>query len=654
MQTIQLSTKQLQELRDIEDLIVRIQTNEDVDEEIRMLSVKHKVTKAYMTDVMRNMLSEEDYLKIETLNSKIWNILEPVYEKLTNMALVHMHQWYKRLKISSGELDPNMYEYQLELANWLLGAIIKNELNDSIYTLVVSRGSGKTYTLSIVGAFLLLHWDSYILHNVSTDYVICVTAPQDDQLASFRNYINEFIDVSCGIGMVAEKESETSELDLVRIRKNVKEIGVNRENGAKFGTIYFRLGASSVEGIHANLTLNDESKFLKKKDIETSILPTVGGRSGSMVMLSSAHNKWSQFQEYVKKNKKDDISDHAEYGTRLIKTGSETTRNLCFNGRRHFEQHWERMIQHNSTYAQTVNRALNITGREDESFATQYDNLFLADKTSSFYDIETLKNLGAFVHKDFYSYVNNANYVIIAGFDPAVTDDNSSFTMKALDNGYGVSRKSVTLLNMVLNTSRDKTIDSIYNQCKTVADLVKIYNISALSVDESGVGKSACDYIMENLKRDRYTKLLAKNLIPVVFNQHTRIDCLEFYYKRIQAGLENFALQYDEKWNNEDEMAIKYVKLKDDFSDKACWFRFVFEHSKFARNEIMDEKAGMTKITFEQSYESFLHDDTIFSSSLASYCLNKNPSVHRIGDKVNLMKTGFGARSSTRWGNLRR
>lgn len=92
----------------------------------------------------------------------------------------------------------------------------------------------------------------YILHNASTDWVLIVTAPQDVQLASFKNYINELIDVSKGIGIISDSYKVSSELNLVQTKRNDSEINLNRENGAKYGIVYFRLGSKQVESLHGN------------------------------------------------------------------------------------------------------------------------------------------------------------------------------------------------------------------------------------------------------------------------------------------------------------------------------------------------------------------------------------------------------------------
>lgn len=271
-----LDTGQKNQLQEIERILMDIKCGVNINENIKLLSIRHNVTKSHLQEIRMKMLHDEDLKYIEDLNRRIWNILEPVYDNLSTMALEHMHQWYKRVKKASGEIDPKMYEYQVDLAFWLLSAIIKNELPEAFYTLLVSRGSGKTWTLSIVGSFLILYHDVYILHNSSTDYVLIVTAPQDDQLASFKNYIGQLIDVSKGLGIISDSYKISSESNLVQTKRNDSEININKDNGASHSKVYFRLGSKQVESLHGNLLLSDESKFLSKTAILTSMSPAVG------------------------------------------------------------------------------------------------------------------------------------------------------------------------------------------------------------------------------------------------------------------------------------------------------------------------------------------------------------------------------------------
>ncbi|MGL5716120.1 MAG: hypothetical protein ACRCX2_24095, partial [Paraclostridium sp.] len=622
----------------------------NINDNIKLLSIRHNVTKSYLQEIRKKMLHEDDLKYIEDLNGRIWAVLEPVYDNLTDMALEHMHQWYKRVRKASGELDPKLYKYQLDLCYWLLSAIIKNELTDSLYTLLVSRGSGKSFSLSVVASFLALNHETYILHNASTDYVILITAPFEKQLSAFKNYIADLIDVSKGVGIISDSYKVSSEMNLVQTRRNDTEININRDNGAKYSIIYYRLGANSAEGIHSNLALNDESKFLSKQAIQSSLLPTIGGRNGIFVMLSSAHDKWSQYQDYVEQNMQQDIEDNHNKGTKCIMSGSMENGDLCFNGRRLFVQHWTQMIKYNNLYAMTVQRALSAVdnNRNEESFATQYDNRFLAVKTASFFDVKALKENGVtFQHYDAQKYLNNTNYCIIGGVDFSITGDISDFTIKAIPNTWGTNREAILLFKYVMNPSKDKSVDAVVNQLHRIFKYVKLYNISAIIFDETGLGKSSPELFREMLRKENYTRLPESQVYGFEFKAKKRTDLLEFYWGRIQSGKEIMPV-IPKDWEDEDKLKRLYMDAVNRIDEKSCYIRHIYEHMMFNRNEYKNDK-GEIEIDYRQANFKFLHDDSIFAGGICSYILYLNPNIHSLGEQVIAQKVSTAQMARGRW-----
>ena len=369
-------------------------------------------------------------------------------------------------------------------------------------------------------------------------------------------------------------------------------------------------------------------------------------------MLSSAHDKWSAFQDFVDKNMLSDREDNEDKGTRCIITGSTETKNLCFNGRRHFQQHWDRMIDHNDEYAMTIDRALESVSqnREDPSFATQYDNLFLSKKSSSFFDLNELKELGIFKYYNPHEFINNPKYVIVAGWDIAVTGDVSDLTIKAIENGFGLDRKSHLLFRMVMNPSKSKQSDSVYNQIVPLLKWLKIYGVSAIAIDESGVGKSAGNYLSERMRSEMYTKLFENNIFSIVFNNKNRFEILENYYNRLQSGLEIMPI-IPESWYNDETLRNIYIANKDNLGEEACWIRFVHEHVRFGRTEILNERTNMMTVDFRQTNERYIHDDSLFGSALASACLLLNPNVHSTGEKPLASSMSKAKRYARSWNN---
>lgn len=643
-----LGEPELRDLSEIQHLINKYRSLENTKENqlhrnelIKMIAVRHVTTKGYMTPEVQKFLHPEHIELVRDLNTKIWGILKPVYDGLTNMAVEHCEKWFISLMKKKGLPNPKMYGYQKDLAGWLLSAIIKHELPEAIYTLVISRGSGKTYTLAIVGFFLMLFHDKYIIHNGFGDYVEICTAPQEEQIQSFIKYFHEFLDLCTtreDISYVAQKESDESTLGLYIKYKSVKRIELMKTTGGSHSTVFFSLGSKSIESKHGQLLLSDESKFLSKKVIHGSMLPTMGNRMGIFVELSSAHDEWSEFQNQVEQNIAMDKKDHDEFNTKcLYSTWGDKELDInavdkvkTFNGRRHFEQHWEDMIMQNPGYATAVARELQAVGnnRDDREFATMYDNKFLSRKTSSFFDINDLsKEMPKIFESEHVSrYINNPNYVIISGWDIGVTGDSSVLTIKALESGFGENRKTKLLYLYLMNPDFDKKRDSVLRQCERVCKLIKIHNIQALTIDESGVGKSAKNYIVDILTHESYYDLMEDKIKDLVITIANRGQLLEYYYKRIQSGLEIFQ-HIPKQWFEEDYLKRSYMNCVKSAKPDDMWVKFVHEHVKFTRAVIKDEKTGMTKLSFLQSEENYLHDDNPLSSALCSWNIYEYPDI---------------------------
>lgn len=326
------------------------------------------------------------------------------------------------------------------------------------------------------------------------------------------------------------------------------------------------------------------------------------------MLLSSAHEKWSLFQEYVEENMKLDIEDHENLGTRCIRSGSIETKNLCFNGRRLFIQHWEQMVKSNGVYAMTVQRALKSVGgdRNEESFATQYDNLFLSVKTSTFFDAKQLLASGTcFQQYNPSKYINNEKYVIVAGVDFAIVEDISDMTIKAIPNGWGTDRDSILIAKYVLNPSKDKGADAIVKQLNRVYDYVVMYNVQYIIFDETGLGKSAPELFKELLRKKFYTKLPESNVFGIEFKANRRTEILEHYWGRIQSGKEILPM-IDKAWTEEETMKPMYMNAVKRIDEGSCYIRHLYEHMMFNRTETKNNK-GELCIDYRQSDYKWLH-----------------------------------------------
>lgn len=149
---------QMKELNIILALVDKFKTTTAPDEKnqlIKMLAVRHVTTKAFLSPNMKEMFNEEDIKFVETVDKKLREILMPVYNSLLKLAVEDCREWFLQMMRKKGQSNPKLYPYQIQLIEWLLRAIIVNELNDAIYTLLVSRRKWKNLQLVY----------SWVLHN---------------------------------------------------------------------------------------------------------------------------------------------------------------------------------------------------------------------------------------------------------------------------------------------------------------------------------------------------------------------------------------------------------------------------------------------------------------------------------------------------------
>ena len=432
-----LSHKQLDELGLILSLIDKYNACTDPEERnqlVRMIAVRHVITKGYLTGVLRGMLFEKDIESIEMINDRIWVILKPIYYGLTELALNHLEDWFISMQRRKGVVNPALYDYQKDLIRWLLRAIICHEKPETIYTLLVSRSSGKTYSLALVGFFLMLFHDRYIIHNNFGSYVEICSSPARDNLRSFIKYYLELCDMCStkddAIGLLGRTEKEDNELGLYIKYKSQDKIEIMRNSGGSFSMVFFALGNIGCEGLHCALHLADEGKFYEKKTLEVSLIPTVGNRVGVFCMLSSASEDYCYMQDRIEQNIVEDMIEVEEKGEKVSYVtwdGRPYDRNQIdnikiFKGKTHYQAHYSTMIMENRGYALAVARALSGSGEEDPSFQTQYHNKFLSRKSSSFFDIKILRKnyKNMFEDENIDKYLDNPDYVIIAGWDKTI------------------------------------------------------------------------------------------------------------------------------------------------------------------------------------------------------------------------------------------
>lgn len=633
----------LSKISDLIDSIPEISRQDDEDllkEKIKELSRNHIVLKSHLTPIQKATTEPAMVHKIEEMNKKTYDILNPIYDELLRGALEHCEEWYKRVRMAMGEEEPEIFDYQSDELRFFFRSIIRKEFAENIYTLAMSRGSGKTYMLSVGVAFLAIYWKEYIFHAVSTDYTILFTAPYDKQLDSFRRYFTEILSVCKNIGIIATTEGDDSETGVYEFKNNKGEYGLRNQNGgSNHCNIINRLSAESLEGVHCDLGILDEAKMISKNIFLTSLLPTVGGRNGILLAMSSASSTHCYFQTLVEQNVDFDRTLLEQGGRDYIyMKGQFNERGFECMGETLFIKNFRSMIVENYQYTQTIQRFLNTIGCnisemdsiQDPSWLSQYENIFSSDKKSSFFDIGDMRQLDCVKDVDPNFYIGNSNWVIVAGWDVAVDNDQSILTIKAIENKVGTNRKSVLLSTDCLNPNRNPVSEATHKQADSILRLCIYNKVASLVIDTTGIGKGLDVMIKESLREIRKSNpsivLQENNIFGVNINVSTRNEFMENYYKRLTNGLEIVPL-IPKEVEDESDGRRQYSLAMDAYDSKSMMIKFIHEHVKFQRVRTHNEKTGIEMTKYIQSNENYLHDDFVLSSSLCSYNILKNPAL---------------------------
>lgn len=547
--------------------------------------------------------SKEEMTYVSEIDSRVMPILEPIYKNLLKKAINDFKKWI----MESNGTEP--YHYQLQTVYQLLKIIIYKSRADIIYTLLISRGGGKTYSVSGLATFLMFNWDKYILHNKNLDYGIAISTFVDKQLDEFRKNvkgnISSFFQIN-GKGAFNDKLNNDDEIVIYK-------------NNRPYSKCVFRIATSSMESVHVDLLLSDEAKFYPRTNLHRSVLPCVNGRTGIKVLISSADEYYSEYQNIVERN----IREYKKDG--IV---------------RHIEFHWKDMVKYNPSYKIAVMGALAALdgNRNDPSFATQYDNKFLSKGGSSFFGMEYMKNIRAVQNYDPLRYMTN-EYVIIGGYDIAVTGDSSILTFKAIPNGMGENRKSFLLASIVMNPSKNEEVDIMPRQIPRVCELMAHFNCKAIVVDCTGLGNGADLLLKEEVRnnlelfKDGFDE---NNIIGFKYAEKNKTDILDYYMNRLKSGLEILPDIHDyETLSSDDSYCESVYKSCYNNPDEDMYpqmVRFLVEHKNFTRKAVINEATKTTKTVFVQAQFKWLHDDTIFSSAKASWVLRLFPYLTNYSD----------------------
>lgn len=545
--------------------------------------------------------TEEEMNEVKSVDQIAMQIMEPVYDRLSKQMLKDAIKWISKV---SG-LNP--YMYQKQTVYQVIRMMVYRSRPDIIYTLLISRGGGKTFSLSWLAAFTLLYWDRYIYHVKNMDYGIAVSTAVDKQLAEFKKNIRGHIETF--FKMFGDS------VDLSISAKNAEEIIIYKD-GKPYSKCIFRIASPSMESVHVDLLLGDEAKFYSRQNLFKSVLPCVGGRTGIKVLISSADEYYCEFQRLVESNIKEYKKDN------II---------------RHIEFHWENMIQYNPSYQITVMSQLKAVGgnRNDPTFATQYDNKFLSSGGSDFFDISTMLKCGYIKKWNPQPLMHSSKYVCIAGWDIGVTGDNSILTFKLAPNGQGESRDLILIASIVMNISKLEIRDIVAKQIPRIIETMIYFNCKAIMVDTSGLGNGADILLKEGIIkkihefRDGFD---ISNVIGVKYSESSKVEMFNNYMNRLKAGLEILPhIQDIERLITDDnycEVLYKQMYNVGGFDDLLPQMvRFYIEHKFFSKKIEYNEKTGASKIRYVQAPLAWLHDDTLNSSALCSQVLRERPYI---------------------------
>ena len=199
-----------------------------------------------------------------------------------------------------------------------------------------------------------------------------------------------------------------------------------------------------------------------------------------------------------------------------------------------------------------------------------------------------------------------------------------------------------------MNPSKDKGQDAVIHQLHRVFKYVKLYNISAIIFDETGLGKSSPELFREILRQNNYTKMPESQVYGFEFKAKKRTDLLEFYWGRIQSGKEIMPI-VPKEWEDEDKLKRMYMEAVNKIDETSCYIRHIYDHMMFNRNEIKNDR-GEVEVDYRQSNFKFLHDDSLMSSSICSYILYLNPNIHSLGETVQMTRVNTANVLRSRWG----
>lgn len=595
-----MTKEQREELSEIESLYNRFlkatqaKNSRVIGDLFKELALREDILKAWVEASF--MFNEEELAYIKNLQDRVDNTMKPYFDTLVKKACTDFVKFFADLNRGANGIAIKLTPTQLQFVYFLLDRVIRKADIKDLYTIVCSRGFGKSFLVAGVATFLFFNWDKYLVKELRYfDFQIAIVTEMEKHLTSTRtnckkNIIN--LIASDGYGNYKVKRNNDEMLEVYRDEK-------------PFATIYFRLSSVSTEGLHVNVSLVDEAKFIERSCFDTSILPILNGRSGSMFMISSADENYTYFQEIHEKN--------------LEVFEGKGRKNF-------FITDLDTLCKERPSYLIAVQRAERQLGRDSIAFKTQYMNMFLAKKSSSFFNVQEAHRRGLLQPtSDFFAYTNP----VVFGIDFATTgSDSSLLTIKSVE-GYGGSNRTTRTIDVIcLNPTRT---ENVLSQLRNIYDYIKMYRPKSIALDTTGLGNGADKMLIELMFNDEMIDELPiyyKYVFPVVFSKTKKNEVLNLYHQRLEEGLEIFPLIDEGLIKNLDDMKRMYLNsYRNYYSLDYMSIKLLYEHHIFVKDIIKDEETMTEKIIWGNKMGSGYHDDTIYSSALASYALHMFPDL---------------------------
>ena len=130
-----LSNEQRKRFEVIESILIKFKNGTaNVQEDAKTLARYSNTSKSIFA--FPEMYSQQEMKYAQNLNQQTMAILNPIYEKIIDMAFKHFVAWYDT--IDGGNVI--FTTSQMKMAYWMLDRIVKKEIFEDVLTINAPRG----------------------------------------------------------------------------------------------------------------------------------------------------------------------------------------------------------------------------------------------------------------------------------------------------------------------------------------------------------------------------------------------------------------------------------------------------------------------------------------------------------------------------------